>query len=151
MLKGLAVSCKRVDDASFAARPRFPALRSLMPMDVSDEGFPHVGRCAQLERLTCMSCRDTGDIATEYIARLSRLRHCHASQTRVTDRSLEILGGMGSLEELELSGCAGISNVGLAHLVKLPRLRKVAVDASAHVTRAGIAGFPAHVHVDFWT
>jgi hypothetical protein len=121
------------------------------PIDVSDEGFRHVGRCAQLERLTCMYCRDTGDVATELIADLSKLRHYYAGQTRITDRSLEILGGMMSLEEVELSGCAGITNAGLPHIAKLPRLKKVAVDATATVTRDGIAVFPAHVHVDFWT
>jgi hypothetical protein len=66
-LRGLAVSCKNVDDASLSVLPRFPALRALMPMDVPDEGFRHVGRCEQLEDLWCI-CRDTGDIATEHIA-----------------------------------------------------------------------------------
>jgi hypothetical protein len=37
------------------------------------------------------------------------------------------------------------------HLARLPRLEKVSVDASARVTRAGIALFPAHVRVEFWT
>ena len=56
-LQGLAVSCKHVDDAALSALPRFPALRALMPMDVPDDGFRHVGRCAQLEGLLCMYCR----------------------------------------------------------------------------------------------
>jgi hypothetical protein len=150
-LAGLAVSCKHVDDASLAALPRFPSLTWLLPMDVTDAGFRHVGRCVQLEKLTCMYCRDTGDAATEHIAGLSRLRHYYAGQTRITDRSLEILGSMNSLEEVELSACAGISDAGLVHLAKLPRLRKVSVDASARVSRAGIAVLPPHVHVDFWT
>jgi hypothetical protein len=150
-LEGLAVSCKGVDDAALAALPRFTALTWLVPMDVSDEGFRHVGRCSQLEKLTCMYCRDTGDRATEHIANLTGLRNYYAGQTRITDRSLEILGGMHSLEVVELSACSGISDAGLAHLAKLPRLKKVAVDATARVTRAGIAVFPPHVHVDFWT
>jgi hypothetical protein len=150
-LKGLAVSCTRVDDASLSALPRFPALTWLLPIDVPDAGFRHVGRCAQLEKLTCMYCRDTGDAATEHIAGLSRLTEYYAGQTRITDRSLEILGGMDSLEEIALSACAGISNAGLARLAGLPRLRKVSVDASARVSRAGLAVFPAHVRVDFWT
>jgi hypothetical protein len=150
-LKGLAVSCKRVDDASLAALPRFPALTWLLPMDVSDEGFRHVGQCARLEKLTCMYCRDTGDRSTEHITSLPRLRHYYAGQTRITDRSLELLGGMTSLEDIALSGCYGISNAGLVHLAKLPRLRKLAVDCSAGVTRAALALFPAQVHVDLWT
>jgi hypothetical protein len=150
-LKGLAVSCKFVDDASLAALPRFSALTWLLPMDVPDEGFRHVGRCAQLEKLTCMYCRDTGDVATEHIAGLACLKHYYAGQTQITDRSLEILGGMTSLEEVELSACAGISDAGLVHLARLPRLKKVSVDATARVTRAGIAAFPTNVRVDFWT
>jgi len=150
-LKGLAVSCKFVDDAALAALPRFPSLTWLLPMDVPDAGFRHVGRCAQLEKLTCMYCRGTGDAATEHIAGLSRLKEYYAGQTQITDRSLEILGGMTSLEDVTLSACAGISDAGLVHLARLPRLKKVAVDASARVTRAGIAVFPADVSVDFWT
>jgi hypothetical protein len=150
-LRGLAVSCKTVDDASLAALPRFPALTWLLPMDVPDEGFRHVGGCAQLEKLTCMYCRDTGDVATAHIAGLARLKHYYAGQTQITDRSLEILGGMTSLEEVELSACGGITDAGLVHIARLPRLRKVSVDASARVSRAGIGVFPAHVRVDFWT
>jgi hypothetical protein len=56
---------------------------------------------------------------------------------------------MTSLEEIELSACAGISDAGLAHIAALPRLKKVSVDASARITRAAIAVFPAGVHVDF--
>ena len=150
-LKGLAVSCKYVDDASLAALPRFPALTWLMPMDVPDEGFRHVGRCENLEKLTCMYCRDTGDAATEHIAGLSHLKHYYAGRTQITDRSLEVLGGLNSLEEVTLSACAGISDAGLMHIARLPRLKKVSVDATARVTRAGIAVFPADVQVDFWT
>jgi hypothetical protein len=150
-LRGLAVSCKQVDDHALSTLPRFPALTSLVPIDVTDDGFRHIGGCTRLEKLTCMYCRETGDIATKHIAGLSRLRHYYAGQTRITDRSLEILGRMTTLEEVELSACAGISDAGLAHLTKLPRLNHLAVDASAHVTRAGIAAFPGHVHVNFWT
>jgi len=150
-LKGLAVSCKTVDDASLASLPSFPALTWLLPMDVPDEGFRHVGRCERLEKLTCMYCRDTGDAATEHIAGLSRLTHYYAGKTLITDRSLEMLGRMTSLEEVTLSACAWISDAGLVHIARLPKLRKVAVDATARVTRAGIGVFPADVHVDFWT
>ena len=150
-LKGLAVSCKGVDDASLAALPEFPAVQWLLPMDVPDAGFRHVGHCPHLEKLTCMYCRDTGDVATAHIAGLSHLKQYYAGQTQITDRSLEILGGMHSLEEVELSKCAGISNSGLAYIAKLPNLRKVSVDAGPRLTREGISIFPSRVHVDFWT
>jgi len=149
-LRGLAVSCKNVDDAALSALPRFPALRGLMPMDVSDDGFRHVGRCAQLEDLWCMYCRDTGDAATERIAGLSRLKTYYAGATRITDRSLEILGRMPSLESVEFYECAGITNAGVALLTGLPRLREVSVGGSPNITREGMAVFPAAVHVNYW-
>ncbi|MGH7426924.1 MAG: hypothetical protein ACREJ4_00910 [Candidatus Methylomirabilaceae bacterium] len=90
-LRGPGVSCKFIDDASLANLPRSPALRQLMPQDVSDDGFRHVGACAQLENLWCMYCRDTGDVATEHIAGL-RLKSYYAGKTKITDRSLAILG-----------------------------------------------------------
>ena len=69
---------KNVDDAALSMLPSFPALKELMPMDVSDQGFRHVGHCEQLERLVCMYCRDTGDLATEHISGLSRLKSYYA-------------------------------------------------------------------------
>ena len=148
-LKGLAVSCKKVDDAALSALPRFPALRGIMPMDVPDSGFRHIGRCEKLEDLWCMYCRDTGDAATEHIAGLTKLKTYYAGVTRITDRSLEILGRMSSLESIEFYECAKITNAGLARLVGLPRLRELTVEGSPNVTREGVAVFPATVRVNY--
>lgn len=145
-LRGLGVSCKYVDDVSLAALARFPALRQLMPMDVRDDGFRHVAACARLENLWCMYCRDTGDVATGHIAGLS-LKTYYAGKTQITDRSLEILGAMPSLEQIELWEIAGITNGGMAALARLPHLRQVSVE-SPNVTRAGLAVFPATVRVN---
>jgi hypothetical protein len=149
-LRGLAVSCKNVDDASLSTLPRFPALTQLMPIDVADDGFRHVGRCEQLENLWCMYCRETGDVATEHIATL-KLQSYYAGSTKITDRSLEILGQMTTLERLEFWQCAGITDAGVAHLAKLPRLREIDVDGSPKVSRAGVAVFPATVRVRYAT
>jgi F-box and leucine-rich repeat protein 14 len=146
-LRGLAVSCKRVDDAALAALPDFPALTQLMPMDVADDGFRHVGRCLRLEELWCMYCRDTTDAATAHLAGLSRLRRYYAGRTRITDRSLEMLGRLSALEAIELSECAGITDAGLAHLTGLSRLRELTIGGSPQVSREGAAIFPAHVRV----
>jgi hypothetical protein len=148
-LRGIAVSCRNVDDASLSALPHFPALREMVPMDVPDAGFRHVGRCENLEGLWCMYCRETGDAATEHIAGLSRLKTYYAGQTRITDRSLEILGRMASLERLEFWQCAGLTDAGVAHLAGLPRLREIGLDGLPGVTREVAALFPAHVRVNY--
>ena len=148
-LRGLAVSCRRVDEAALSALPRFASLRELMPMDVPDEGFRLVGQCAQLESLWCMYCRDTTDAATEHIAGLSMLKRYYAGSTLITDRSLEILGRMPSLERVILEHCAGVTDAGVAHLAGLPRLREITLDGLRNVTRQGSAVFPAGVRVSY--
>ena len=149
-LKGLAVSCKKVDDAALSALPHFPALRGLMPMDVRDKAFRHIGRCEQLEELWCMYCRDTGDAATEHIAGLSRLRTYYAGATKITDRSLEILARMPSLESIEFYDCSRITNAGDAFLAGLPRLREITVGGPPKVTRDGMAVFSGAVRANYW-
>lgn len=150
-LKGLAVSCKFVDDDALALLPSFPALRELMPMDVSDDGFRHVGRCHQLERLVLMYCRDTTDLATEEIQALPNLKKYHAGYTLITDRTLEMLSTMHSLEELSFEGCKGITDAGVAALASLPHLRELSIGGSPGVTRAGISAFPNHIRINYFS
>lgn len=146
-LQGLGVSCRNVDDGALAMLPRFPALRQLMPMDVLDEGFRHVGECEQLERLWCMYCRNTTDTATAHIVGLKHLKTYYAGQTKITDRSLEILAGMPSLEKVELWNCEGITNSGVSRLADLPKLREVTVGNCRRVTADAAAGFAPGVRV----
>jgi ankyrin repeat protein len=148
-LRGLGVSCKNVEDAALALLPNFPALTELMPMDVRDDGFRHVGACRRLERLWCMYCRDTTDAATEHIARLPRLRFYYAGKTQITDRSLEILSGITSLEKVEFCETSGISDAGLVFLARLPRLREVEISGCPNVTLPGTQVFPAGVRVSY--
>jgi hypothetical protein len=147
-LKGLAVSCKFVEDAALAMLPGFPSLRALMPMDVTDEGFRHVGRCERLEELWCMYCRDTGDRATEHVAGL-RLKTYYAGLTQMSDRSLAILSRMSTLEKVQLHHCHGVTDAGVRLLAALPGLRELALDGCRNVTRAGFAGFAPGVRIGY--
>ena len=147
-LRGLAVSCLRVDDAALATLPTFPALTFIMPMDVKDAGFRHVGRCEKLDALWCMYCRDTGDEATSHIAGLG-LKLYYAGKTTITDKSLEILGRMTTLESVELWQTAGVTDAGIAALASLPRLRSLSVSGTPRVTRKGMSIFPPRVRVDY--
>jgi hypothetical protein len=147
-LRSLGVSCKNVSDEALSALPQFPALRELTPIDVQDDGFRHVGRCEKLERLTCMYCRETGDIATGHIAGL-QIKYYYAGLTQITDLSLEILGRMPSLETVDLFETRGVTDAGLLHLAKLPRLREVDLSGLPNVTLDGTKMFPAHVRVNY--
>lgn len=149
-LRGIGMSCKNVDDEALATLPHFPALRELTPIGMKDEGFRHVGRCRRLERLTCMYCRDTTDVATEHVAALE-LKYYYAGLTRITDRSLAILGGMSSLEQVDLYECQGVTDAGLVFLAGLPRLREVHLEGLPRVTLEGTRVFPGHVRVIYST
>jgi hypothetical protein len=147
-LRGLGVSCKRVDDESLASLSQFPALKQLMPMDVNDAGFRHVGACTGLEDLWCMYCRDTGDEATRHLDRLA-LKTYYAGKTRITDVSCELLARMSSLESVELWETAGVTDAGIAALAKLPRLSKISVAGAPRVSRQGMTAFPPRVRVSY--
>jgi Leucine-rich repeat (LRR) protein len=130
-LRGLSVSCLNVDDAGVSALPTFPALKELMPIDVPDAGYRHIGGCERLESLVLMYCRDTSDAATEHITRLPQLSYYFNSYTTITDRTPEFLSGMNSLERITFDGCHGLTNAGVARLAGLPRLRELRVSGNA--------------------
>src|SRR5688572_2136818 len=149
-LRSLGLSCAQVSDEALASFPEFPSLRELTPIDVTDPGFRHIGRCDKLERLSCMYCRETTDVATEHIRDL-QLRSYYAGLTQITDRSLEILGRMTSLEQIELYECLHVTDAGLVFLSTLPRLRQFDVSGSPGVTLEGTKVFPAGVVVHYST
>jgi len=140
-LRALSVSCKNVDDVGVSALPSFPALRELMPMDVPDDGYRHIGKCEELESLVLMYCRDTTDAATEHIVGLRKLAKYFASYTQITDRTPELLSQIESLECVTLDGCAGVTNAGVAMLARLPKLREVRVSGT-QITPDVAAAFP---------
>jgi hypothetical protein len=89
-------------------------------------------------------------VATGHIRNL-RIKYYYAGLTQITDRSLEILGTMSSLEQVEFYECNGITDTGLVFLAGLPNLREVALDSLPGVTFAGTKVFPAGVRVRYST
>jgi len=148
-LKGLAVSCKFVEDAALATLPDFPSLKELLPMDVRDDGFRHIGRSEQLESLILMYCRDTTDVATSHLTAMPRLKKYHAGYTLITDVSLEMLSQIKSLEEISFEGCKFITDDGIPFLTTLPNLREISIGGCPKVTRSGVKGFASGVRVNY--
>ncbi|HUF48683.1 MAG TPA: hypothetical protein VMM93_12780 [Vicinamibacterales bacterium] len=150
-LAHLSVSCRNVDDEGLSALPRFPALRELMPMDVPDAGYRHVGHCRGIESLVLMYCRDTGDEATSHITDLPRLQKYFASYNRITDRTPELLAGIPTLEEVTFDTCTALTDAGVAALARLPRLRRLRVSGMRHVTPAVADAFVPGMRVSHGT
>jgi hypothetical protein len=145
-LRSLSVSCLNVDDAGVSALPRFPALRELMPMDVPDAGYRHIGRCTELDSLVLMYCRDTTDVATGHLVGLPKLRSYFNSYTAITDRTPQLLSRIDSLERVCFSACHQLTNAGVAALARLPRLQEIDV-SGIRLTAELKASFPSHVAV----
>jgi Leucine Rich Repeat (LRR) protein len=124
-LRGLSVSCLNVDDSAVATLPTFPSLVELMPMDIPDAGYRHIGKCERLESLVLMYCRDTTDAATEHITGLRKLKSYFNSYTTITDRTPELLSTMDSLEGITFDTCHYLTNEGVGRLARLPHLKKV--------------------------
>jgi hypothetical protein len=124
-LRGLSVSCLNVDDSAIATLPTFPALIELMPMDIPDAGYRHIGKCERLESLVLMYCRDTTDAATEHITGLRKLKSYFNSYTTITDRTPALLSTMDSLEGITFDTCHYLTNAGVARLARLPHLKKL--------------------------
>jgi hypothetical protein len=147
-LRGLSVSCLNVDDAGISALPRFPALTELMPMDIPDYGYRHIGRCEGLEALILMYCRDTTDAATEHIIGLRKLSYYFNSYTTITDRTPELLSEMEALERITFDACHRLTDAGVAKLARLPSLKELRVSGKG-VTAAVRTMFPASVAVNW--
>jgi hypothetical protein len=146
-LRALSVSCLNVDDEGLSSLPRFPALRELMPVDVPDAGYRHIGACTALESLVLMYCRDTTDAATEHLSRLTALRSYFNSYTTITDRTPELLSRLDALERVTFDNSHRLTNAGIAHLARLPRLAHLRVNSHG-VTPAVRAAFAVTVDVD---
>jgi hypothetical protein len=145
-LRALSVSCLNVGDDGLAALPDFPALRELMPMDVPDAGYRHIGKCEQLESLILMYCRDTTDAATEHITSLRNLSYYFNSYTTITDRTPALLSTIDSLERVTFDSCHELTNDGVAALARLPKLRELSV-SGLRITPEVARAFPPGVTV----
>lgn len=145
-LHGLSVSCLNVDDEGISALPKFPALTELMPMDIPDAGYRHVGKCVGLESLILMYCRDATDTATEHITGLPKLSYYFNSYTTITDRTPELLSSMSTLERITFDACHNLTDEGVSKLARLPRLRALRVSGRGVTANVG-AKFPASVAV----
>jgi hypothetical protein len=143
-LRGLSMSCRNVADEGFAALPSFPALQACHLSDVPDESYRHIGRCRQLESLRFS--RENTDAAIEHIHGLSTLKWIEIPGVDISDRTLEVLATMPSLETIGLHECRGITAAGLASLTRLPRLRELRLNLP-RVRRDELPEFPARVRV----
>lgn len=71
--------------------------------------------------------------------------------TQITDLSLEMLGGMESLEQVDLYECLKVTDAGLPYLGRLPKLREVHFNGLPAVTLEGTKVLRPGVLVNYST
>jgi hypothetical protein len=69
--------------------------------------------------------------------------------SKLSPERLEILASMSSLESLAFWQCAALTDAGVVHLTKLPKLREVTLDGLPGVTKGILTSFPSQVRVNF--
>lgn len=117
----------------------------------------HLAQLSQLSHLNLYGCRVLDDTMATCISQLTRLQHLHlsdcraitdfgiiagikplqgvlqhlslAGNSRITDKSLAVIGGCSKLLLLDLSQCDKITSVGLNFIKKLRRLRNLDVSS----------------------
>lgn len=150
----------RFTDAGLAVLSQLTSLRTFemtWQRGISDAGLRHLRACERLERVNVMGSTSGDGLIDAMAGKQSRyvaalpLKYYYAGLTQITDASLEILGRMDTLEEIEFYECQRITDAGLPALAALPRLRELSVAGSKGVTHAGTRVFPARVRVRYST
>lgn len=95
----------------------------------TDAGMEAVGKLKQLKSIRFWHCRNT-DAGTEHLKNLPNLKSVWLAPQftpRITDKSLESLAAIKSLEEVKITETK-LTWDGLQHLKKLPKLKKLILD-----------------------
>ncbi|CAN0015631.1 unnamed protein product [Discosporangium mesarthrocarpum] len=108
---------------------------------LSDSGMG--GALGSLPCLHCVSLRGCRGLGEESVMALVEgspkvvsliLSHCPC----MGDRAVHALAGMEGLQSLEVEGCEGVTDVGLAHAAELPSLTKLNVSRCHQITPQGL-------------
>ncbi|MBK8039501.1 MAG: SUMF1/EgtB/PvdO family nonheme iron enzyme [Verrucomicrobiaceae bacterium] len=85
---------------------------------------------AEIERVSLRSVRVLDDEIARIIASKPGLKFAGFQHARMTDDLLRHFSQAAQLEDLDLSQCSMVTDVGFAHLSNLPRLRKLGLEST---------------------
>ena len=120
---------------------KLPRLRQVLLKDAqgSDECLAVISRSPRIERLYCWDAENVTDAGVAHLRRLRKLKYVHLSNSKISDESLHVFGGMRQLEGLSLQQNS-FTDRGLAYLAKLHRLKDLWIDlGETDITDAGLA------------
>jgi len=128
----LALYSSRFTDRGMAHVKKIPSLRILSFHEgvccITDAGLAHVGEMPKVELLLLDVTGPVTDDGIRHLAKMPSLRKLGIKSPLISDRGLEYLGRIKTLESLTLpQDQHGITDAGLIHLGRLPNLRSLGI------------------------
>ncbi|MBW3541547.1 MAG: DUF433 domain-containing protein [Planctomycetes bacterium] len=140
-LRRLHLAGSPVDDEGLSSLRHLSGLESLdiTLAPCAGTGFADLG---QLERLRELAANGSGftDEGLAALRHLPNLRSLAIEDTEITDKGLEHLALLRSLQSLDIQRCSRITDDGVRHLAALSGLERLDMDRTK-VTGVGLAGF----------
>jgi Leucine-rich repeat (LRR) protein len=131
-LKYLALYGSGFTDAGCVHIKEMPSLRILTFHEnlcrISDAGLVHIAQMPKLEILCLHGMKNITDAGIAYLTKMSSLHKLNIASSQVTDRGLEHLSQIKTLEHMELpQDQRGITDRGLEHLSRLSNLEHLSI------------------------
>lgn len=124
------------DDCRYLSRLRGLVWVSLVGAAISDEGLRWLGGLRGLRHLDLHRIPSLTDEGIAHLAGLTRIESFFCTSRRITDASMAVFGGWGSLLQIRLSS-ERITDAGMAHMARCTRLENMFIPRG--VTWRGVA------------
>ena len=125
-------------DSDMPALARLPGLKKLdlSTTRISDRGLRELRPAPGIADLNLCFAEQIGDEGASAMRNWKHLTRLNLRGTKITDATLEMLGDLTTLEDLDI-GFAQLTDVGLDHLTPLAHLRKLAMGGNK-LTSSGL-------------
>ncbi|ETK83191.1 hypothetical protein L915_11551 [Phytophthora nicotianae] len=119
--------CVNVDDKCIKTLRELEHLKSLQLVGchkLTDKGVKRLFKLTELEKLRLGRCRKVTDETFDgFAASFPKLRELDVANCRLSERAMQHIGQIKSLEALVIRGCQDISDDGMASLSELTNLK----------------------------
>ena len=134
------VNCKITDESldTIAELKRLTTLCLDGNPEITDQGAVKIASLKELQSLARFNDCNVGDETCKTLASLSKLIWIGLGGTRVTDKGIDVLTSLKSLERLELHGCKRLTDQVLESLAKISSLTELSITNNPQLTEPAI-------------
>ncbi|CAD7704693.1 unnamed protein product [Ostreobium quekettii] len=149
-LRHLDLSWNPIEDAALAALAQLTGLTGLQVKECSrltDEGVPHIAALPNLRYLNLSNTQVSDEgLMLLMDAQLESL--CLSKCSRVSDDGLYWVGRMGTVRQLDLSLCGGLTSAGIEQLKGLPCLSVLHLGGCRSISPSGVVALEGLTHLE---